>query len=78
MTRIKSILASALVIGSMAAALGFGVLALGFAIILGGALALAVRLATGSEARDAGIMGKADDSGAFGRAYPPGSDAAAV
>ena len=78
MTRIKSILASALVIGSMVAALGFGVLTLGFAIILGGALALAVRLATGSKARGVGTMGEADDSAAFGRAYAPGSEAAAA
>ena len=78
MTRIKSILARALMIGSMAAALGFGVLALGFAIILGGALALAVRLATGNEARDAGIVAEADDDAAFGRVYAPGSEAAAA
>ena len=78
MTRIKSILASALVIGSMAAALGFGILALGFAIILGGALALAVRLATSSEARDVDAMGDSHGGAAFSRAYAPGSETAAA
>lgn len=45
MERIKSILASALFGLIVFAGFGFGIMAVGFAIVLGGALALAMRLA---------------------------------
>lgn len=45
MKRIKSILASALMGLVVLAGFGFGIMAVGFAIIIGGAFALALRLA---------------------------------
>lgn len=45
MERIKSFLASALFALIVIAGLGFGIMAIGFAIVLGGAFALAMRLA---------------------------------
>ena len=45
MERIKSLLASALVAVILFAGFGFGIMAVGFAIVLGGAYALALRLA---------------------------------
>lgn len=45
MERIKSLFASALIALVVLAGIGFGILAVGFAIVLGGAVALAMRLA---------------------------------
>ncbi|WP_424990582.1 hypothetical protein [Fluviibacterium sp. S390] len=45
MQRIKSLLASTLLALIVFAGFGFGIMAIGFAIVLGGALALALRLA---------------------------------
>lgn len=45
MKRIKSLLASALFALIVFAGFGFGIMAVGFAIVLGGAFALAMRLA---------------------------------
>ncbi|MEX5516615.1 hypothetical protein [Pseudophaeobacter sp. 1A09344] len=45
MERIKSFLASALIALIVFAGFGFGIMAVGFAIVLGGAFALALRLA---------------------------------
>jgi len=47
MKKIKSLLASALLALIVVAIFGFGLVAVGFAIILGGAFALVVRLAAG-------------------------------
>ena len=44
MERIKSILASMLLAVIVFAGFGFGIMAIGFAIVLGGAFALALRL----------------------------------
>jgi len=45
MERIKSFAASVLIALIMFAGFGFGIMAIGFAIVLGGAFALALRLA---------------------------------
>ncbi|MCJ7873283.1 hypothetical protein Q4577_04140 [Marinovum sp. 2_MG-2023] len=45
MQRIKSVLASALLAVMVFAGFGFGIMAVGFAILLGGVFALALRLA---------------------------------
>lgn len=45
MERIKSFLASALIALVVVAGFGFGIMAIGFAVVLGGAFALAIKLA---------------------------------
>lgn len=45
MERIKSLVASALIALVLLAGFGFGIMAIGFAIVLGGAFAVALRLA---------------------------------
>ena len=47
MKKIKSILASALVAFIVLASFGFGVMIVGFAVVIGGAFALAIRLGAG-------------------------------
>lgn len=44
MERIKSFLASALIALVVVAGFGFGIMAIGFAVVLGGAFALAIKL----------------------------------
>lgn len=59
MERIKSFITSALITLIVVAGLGFGIMAVGFAIVLGGAFALALRLAGPSLIKEAET--RADD-----------------
>lgn len=66
MERMKSYLASALIALIVFAGFGFGIMAVGFAIVIGGVLALALRLAGPSlmakaEKRAAEVREKAAD-----------------
>jgi len=65
MERIKSILASTLFGLILFAGFGFGIMAIGFAIVLGGAFALAMRLAGPRITAEAEQRMKADTEEAF-------------
>ena len=65
MKKIKSIMTSALVALIMLASFGFGVIMVGFAIVLGGAFALALRLgADDIRATVDGMIGPRSDASA--------------
>ncbi|WP_138923687.1 hypothetical protein [Sulfitobacter sp. BSw21498] len=65
MERVKSILASILLAVIVFAGFGFGVIAIGFAIVLGGAFALALRLAAPRILAEAEKRAYADPVGPF-------------
>ena len=61
MQRIKSFIASTLIALIVVAGFGFGIIAIGFAVVLGGAFALALRLAAPSLIAKAGKRGEDTD-----------------
>lgn len=72
MERIKSLLASTLIALVVFAGFGFGIMAVGFAIVLGGAFALALRLA------GPGLIAEAEKRAAAMREEPADTEPAAA